>query len=256
MNNDSSTEMYALWEQYNRVRVAGAKKQANQILDTFLKCFKDQTPEVKATFVEKVCSKLLDPITDDTTYNGHYLCTNGVQVSDLPIRIQFPLFRDAILPELIRRFNIHDARAIRWIGQLEQFFYANQELWQDTCAELDLPFPVGSMFFFKRSFAIKPEQTTLRMIIKTYAMNLSYDCHHMPDGILCEPEQMNQTIADARNYWNQLEASPIKDEWNECLGVYERIAASWDDYCTHRFLYDNFEHYLAKNKIEWVGRQY
>ena len=250
MSYDSSAEMFALWEQYNQVRTSGFKKQANQILNTFLECFKKQTVEVRATFVENLCTELLDRFSSSP--NDFWLSTNGTDVSGLPIRIQFPLFRDAVLPELLGRFNAGDAKATRWLGQLGQFFYCDKRLWKLTCEELDLPWPeTNTSFFFEKSYAINKDQITLQFIVSMYLGSLEYDCHEIPYGLLCEPEEMNRTVAESRDYWRQLDPSELKDKWNEQLIEYERIAFCWDDYITHKFLYDDFYDYMIKNNIKW-----
>lgn len=256
MNHDPIVEMYDIWERYNQVRIVGLKKQANKILDTFLECFKKQTHETQASFVDGICTELLDSLPDsnDDLYCGHCFCLghNGTYVSDSPTRIQFPLFRDAVLPELIRRYSIGDYRAIRWIGQMASFFYSNQKFWKHTCEKINLPWEeAGMMFFLEKSYAIQKDQRTLRMIIQVCMNSFAYYCHEIPCGILCESKLMKQEIAETQNYLEQLEPSKRKNRWNERLLQYERIAACWDDYCTHMSCYDDFRHYMIVNKVEW-----
>jgi len=64
-------------------------------------------------------------------------------------------------------------------------------------------------------------------------------------------EYLYPFIADIRDYLTQLEPSSLKDKWHDLLLPYERIAAAWDDYCTHHFIYDDFRHYMDINEVEW-----
>lgn len=245
-----TTEMRALWERYNRVRTSGAKKQANLILGEFIACFKAQSSEVRAAFVEELCTELLDNFSENV--HGFVLATNGTRVSDLPVRIQFPLFRETVLPELMIRFQAGDARAVRWLGQLEQFFMSDQMLEKRTYGELGLPWQeTDSLFFFEKSYAMQKDQTTLRLILMKRLHDLGYACHEIPCGVLMTPEYMNNYVAELRDYWTQLEPSKLKDEWQLRLVEYEQIAVCWNDYCTNRSLYTDFRDYMIVNNIQW-----
>ena len=233
MSHDPVSEMYALWERYKRLRAIGSqklRKQANQSLNTFIECFKQQTGEVRATFVNEIYTLIWDAITNAPDefwlLGGHLFDIN------LPIPLQVPFTEEVLTPELNRRLQTdpNDAQALRWRG------------------------------LYKQSYAIQKDQMTLRHIIMTYMYSIGYTYgHDVEAGIISNPSGMNamkvteQNLAEARDYWVQLESSTLKDKWDKCLTRYERIAACWDDYCSHKFLndvfYNDFHHYLIVNKI-------
>ena len=227
--------MYALWDRYNQVRTAGAKKQANQILNTFIECFKNQTAEVRAAFVEEVCTQVWDAIANAP--DDYWLCGGYISTFNLPVHIQVPFVEEVLTPELVHRLRVNakDASTMRWFGEF------------------------SSMSLYEQSYAIQKDQTTLRKIIVSYMKSLGYDCHEMPSGVLSEPEVMSQNVAKARDYLEQLEPSTLKDKWNERLLEYEQIAVYWEDYNKHRSLYNDFRHYLTVNEQKrrqsmWIAR--
>jgi hypothetical protein len=227
---DPVAEMYALWEQYNKLRSLGGKRlrpRTKQALNTFVECFKKQTPEVRTIFIGEVCTQIYDCFVKapDSFWFGAGAGT--LYILEMPIHIQSP-FSDVLDEELDRLYldNPSDAQIIRWRGLL--------------CCE------------DKKTFAIQKDQIILRKIIATYIYRLGDACHEIPWGIFYEsPELMNQDVTEARDYWKQLEPSTLKDTWNEFLLKYERIAKCWNDYCTHKSLYADFRQYMVIHQVEW-----
>ena len=177
-------------------------------------------------------------------------------------KIPYPLafehynhFMLELLPEQIRRFKVDDAWATRWLGlawlplsQLKGFPHRKK-----ICEELDFLWRERApQFFYEKSYAIHKDPTTLRLIIREYMRYMNWHFYPRYNVPQCMPEFMNQTVAEARNYWEQLEPSTLKDKWNERFLIFEQIADCWDDYSKHRSLYNalynDFWHYLSVNE--------
>lgn len=227
-------EMYALWEQYQRLRTIGSKKlrkQVNEVLNTFIECFKMQAPEVRTTFIEEICTQVFDSLANAP--DNFWLGGGFIETLALPIHIQSQFVSGVLVPELERlhRENPSDVQKILCLGAWCGFD------------------------FLGKSCATPKDQTILRKIIAAGMYRLGDFCHELPIGVLCNPELMNQNVAETRNYFEQLEPSILKDIWNEHLLRYERIAKCWGNYCTHKFLrdvlYDDFRHYMTVNEVEW-----
>ena len=232
MSHDSEAlaEMYALWEQYSKLRSIGGKrfrKQMIQSRSTFVECFNKQTPEVRTAFIEEALATISDYIVNAP--DDFWIPGAGLYMLKLPQHIEDMLYAGAISTELFRlyRENPNDVQIIRLLVLIER------------------------MGDEKELYAIHKDQMILRRIVVTYLSYLSYDCHEIPTGILNTPEIMNQNVAEARNYLNQLEPSTLKDKWNEQLLEYERFAKCWEDYCTHKWFYIDFRHYLTMKEVEW-----
>jgi hypothetical protein len=58
------------------------------------------------------------------------------------------------------------------------------------------------------------------------------------------------TKTRTQDYIEQLEPSTFKDECKDLLLECERRAKYWNDYCTHKSLYSDFQQYMAIHYVE------
>ena len=256
MNHDPDfiTEMYTLWEEYQRLRTIGSKKlrkQAEQILKTLIERFKQQAVEIRKAFLEKIgvpafdgSDASIENAPDDNWF--HWMLNLPPHIPQQLVLAHLMLY----VPVLQYHFNARDARVTRWIGSLWSFLPDDTR--KSICNELDIPYPgTTPLFFYERSYAIQKNQATLNQIVDMYIGFFAYVCLPIFGGLACPPEWMNQNVAKARNYWEQLDLSDNKDELNKLLLQYEQVAKCWDDYCANKFSYNDFRHYMAINGIEW-----
>lgn len=89
------------------------------LLAEFILLLKTQDNSCINHFSDRLCVQILDA-------ENTIIATDGATVSAQKLRIQHPLFQEIILPNLIEGFKQNRPQHIRWIGQLEQFFYADQ----------------------------------------------------------------------------------------------------------------------------------
>jgi hypothetical protein len=196
----------------------------------FIECFKGQTAEVRAAFVDGICTILCDAIAKAPDEYWQ-MCGCNLYMLDLPEtlqRPQRPLVDEVLVPELNRRLidnpsDVRAARTIRAIG-------------------------IGSA---TESDEIRKDQFILRSIISARLYNLSYVLHEIRYGGFYEPEEIDRGVVGTRNCLDQLESSTLKDKWNEQLLEYERLAVYWDDYCRTHLLYADFQQYMTLYGFEW-----
>jgi hypothetical protein len=229
-----------IWEKYNQVRVAGDKKTANKLLVEYIDLLKQQDEKDIKIFVDNTCSLTLD-LDDKIIYN------NGTEVSDKDIRIQHPLFKEIILPILIDQYKEDSAKHIRWIGQLEQFFYSDNVTTNKFLKELNITGHFETRHFFEKSFALDNNQKTLNLLLNRIAQDINYYTHEVPIGVLVDPDVLDNELLIFRQYWQQ---SDTKKIWEVVLSEWELIAKHWKLYLATRDKYDNFENYLTTNGIQ------
>jgi len=229
-----------IWEKYNQVRVAGDKKSANKLLVDYIGLLKKQDEKDIKIFVDNICSLTLD--TDDKIiYN------NGTEVSDKDVRIQHPLFKEIILPILKNQYKKGSAKHIKWIGQLEQFFYSDNAITNTFLKELNIVGHFETRHFFEKSFALDNNQKILNLLLNRIAQEINYYTHEVPIGVLVDPEVLDKELLIFRQY---LQQSDTKNIWEVVLTEWELIAKHWTIYLATQDKYDNFQNYLTTNGIQ------
>ena len=232
MQNSISHEPLAdRWHQYNQIRLSGDKKTANKHLLEFIQRLQ-QRPETEIRqFVDYVCGEVLDAVEGGSS-------NNGAAVSEAPVRIQHPLFRDIILPVLTEQYLRGSARHILWIGQLEQFFYSDKAASARLLTALGLPEDFFVLHFFVKSYEIEPSQRTLRILLNRIARLIDLYLCEFPHTVLVVPEVLNEGLAFFRTYWQQ---AADKDEWLEALAFWTFAADGWAQYRAAPEAYDSYE---------------
>jgi hypothetical protein len=229
-----------IWDKYNQVRVAGDKKTANKLLVDCIGLLKQQDEKDINIFVDNICSLTLD-LDDKIIYN------NGTEVSDKDIRIQHSLFKEIILPILKDQYKKDSAKHIKWIGQLEQFFYSDNATTQAFLRELNIAGHFEARHFFEKSFAIDNNQKTLTLLLNRIAQDINYYTHEVPIGVLVDPDVLDKEVMTFRQYWQKCDTKNI---WEDVLTEWELIAKHWTLYLATQDKYDNFENYLKTNGVK------
>ncbi len=230
-----NTDLNQKWIAYNQERLAGNKKSANNLLDTFIKSILTYEEDVVEDFVYTMCSTVLK---DDILSN------NGTEVSNAEIRIQHPLFQKVILPVLVKKYKEKYALYIRWIGQLEQFFYSDEKTTAMFLEEINDELRDVEQFsiatnkyehvkcryfstksFFIKSFEISPNQITLKLILDTLARHIDYVTHELPSGLLEDVDVFTQHIDEFKYYYKQLEE---KHRCEKQIEEWESIAHNFE----------------------------
>ena len=232
MQDSTSHELLAdRWHQYNQIRLSGDKKTANKRLLELIQWLK-QRPETEIrAFVDDVCSQVLDAV-------GEEVFNNGLAVSENKVRIQHPLFRDVILPVLTEQYLRGSARHIRWIGQLEQFFYSDKAASVRFLTALGLPGDFFVLHFFIKSYEIEPSQRTLGILLNRTARLIDLSLCEFPHTVLVVPEVLNEGLAFFRTYCQQ---ATDKDEWQEALSFWTFAADCWTQYSAAPQAYGSYE---------------
>lgn len=240
MDTTTQSKLNDSWTKYNQVRIAGDKKTANKLLLGYISLLKQQEEEEINIFIDNICSLTLD--TEDKIISN-----NGTGVSEKDIRIQHPLFKEIILPRLKKQYINGSSKHIKWIGQLEQFFYADLVTTNTFLKELNITGYFETRHFFEKSFAIDNSQKTLKLLLHRIAQDINYYTHEVPTVVLIDPDVLDKELTTFREYWKQ---SDTKNIWEVVLAEWELIAKHWSLYFATQDKYDNFENYLNVNGIQ------
>ena len=228
------------WIKYNELRIAGDRKSANQLLAEFIITLKQQDKSTIENFVDQICSLTLE-------IDKQVLANNGTEVSNNLTRIQHPLFKEIILPVLTEKFLTNSPKHIKWIGQLEQFFYSDYSLTTNFLNQLSIEGFFETRYFFEKSFLLENKQDTLTLLLNRIAQDIDYYTHEVPSGVIVEPEVLDQELTYFTKYW---ELSENKHLWERNLNAWKFIAKHWRLYRDLQNQYDSFSDYLQKNEIE------
>lgn len=231
--------MTDLWEKYNKTRLAGDKKTATKLLLNFIELLKQKDKKFIEDFADDLCEKSLD-------IDG-ILSNNGTEVSNNINRIQHPLFKEIILPVLAYQYLDSSPLHIKWIGQLEQFFYSDKIATDFFLRQIKVDGHFSTIHFFKKSFAIDNNQDTLKLLLQRQAQDIEYLIHELPMVVLEEPDDFNLILEDFKYYWNK---SNDKEKWELRLAEWESIARHWGIYFATKQKYKSFVDYQEQCNIE------
>ena len=229
-----------IWESYNQVRVAGDKKSANKLLLDFIDLLKQQDEKIIKAFVDNILNLTLEA-------ENKIISNNGTEVSEKNIRIQHSLFKEVVLPILKDQYQMSSAKHIKWIGQLEQFFYSDFATTKEFLNELNITEYFETRYFFEKSFAIDKNQNTLKLLLNRIAQDLNHYTHEVLNSVLVYPEVLNKEIMTFREYWQECDS---KINWEADLAEWELIAKHWTIFNEVQDKYINFENYLNINGIQ------
>lgn len=240
--HDSETHinLTGCWIKYNDARVAGDKKAANKLLADCIAFLKKQDSSTIESFVDEICGLTLDN-------DNQVISNNGTEVSDRAIRIQHPLFKEIILPVLANKYKSNSPRHIKWIGQLEQFFYSDHATTTNFLNQLNIDGHFETLYFFEKSFSLDNNQNTLALLLDRIAQDINYNTHEVPIGVNVEPDFLDQEIMIFKKYWEQ---SANKHLWDNKQKEWELIARHWRIYLNTQNQYDSFKNYLNSNEIQ------
>ncbi len=239
-NTETLAKLNDIWNTYRQARNTGDKKKANQLLRNYIDVFKLQDPKDIKIFVDNICHS----VWDNERMPG---LNHPSETPDNNNIIQHPLFKEIIVPDLIKEYNNNSALHMRWIGQFEQFFYSDFATTQSFLNELNIAGHFDTRHFYEKSFSIHQDQKTLALLLDRMAQDLNYYTHEVPIGVLVEPDFLNKEIKTFKHYWQKCNSKNI---WNQVLSKWELIAEHWTLFVQQKDQFDNFENYLKIHTIE------
>ncbi|WP_233885893.1 hypothetical protein [Tenacibaculum piscium] len=254
----SNIDLNTKWINYNQTRLKGDKKTSNKILNDFIIGLLKENEQTIESFVYGICKSTLD--------TEKILSNNGTDVSESEIRIQHNLFKKILLPILVKKYKENDALYIRWIGQLEQFFFSDSNTTKSFLIDINDRLREAVMFdkktneyktiesryfhtqsFFVKSYTIKPEQKTLDLILISLAQKINFATHELPFAILRDADVFLKEIEYFESYYEQLDS---KEKWRKALDEWKFIGLHWKIFSENTNKYQDFVNYLIKNNIE------
>jgi hypothetical protein len=234
-----NSSLQNIWEEYNQVRLLGQKKKANKLLADFIQGLKQQEQDVIQHFADTICAAILDA-------EASVLANNGIAVADQPERIQHPLFREIILPVLAEKYLQNSSRHIKWIGQFEQFFYADIVTTNAFLQQINYEGFFDAAYFFEKAFTISHGQDTLTLLLDQLAKIINYYLHEVPYTVLATPQVLQEALQQFKNYWI---LSQQQGRWAADLSCWERLEDHWTRYNSDSNRYNDFAHYLSLRNI-------
>lgn len=231
--------LQTLWQKYNQYRLNGNKKKANTLLLDFILQLKQQDKIIRKNFTSYICHKALN--------NQNIISNNGFDVSNQTIRIQHPLFKEIFLPIFIDEYKLNNPEYIKWIAQLEQFFYSDITATRSFLNEINVEFPFDTTFFLKKAYTLSKERETLDILLVKLAQRINFTVHEYPFSILANPKELENEISEFKDY---LRESLNKNLWNKSIKDWEVISFHWKTYNNLKEKFCSFEEYISKNKIE------
>ncbi|MDP8051405.1 hypothetical protein [Pasteurella atlantica] len=221
------------WLDYNNARLTGNRKKASALLNSFITTLLQNDEEVIENFVHQICSIVLK--------NNTFLSTNSIEVASAEVRIQHPLFQKVLIPVFIKKYKENDPLYIRWIAQMEQFFYSDHKTTNYflEAINIDSTLQDAVMFsretnqyeetkcryfetdyFLKKSFELKPDQEVLDLILKRMLRNIDYLTHELP-YLLTDLDDFIKIINEFKYFSEQ---SNSKEKWKRQIEEWENIA--------------------------------
>ena len=242
MGDTANINLTEIWDRYNQTRLTGDKRTANKILGDYIILLKKQEEKEIEEFVDKICTLTLE-------IDNKIISNNGTATAEKDTRIQHPLFKEIILPVLTRQYQKGSAKHIKWIGQLEQFFYTDHSTTVSFLKDLNISKYFYARDFFLKSFAIVPHQKTLVLLLNRIAKDINYCLHEVPTVVLATPEVLESELAIFREYLHQCDNKEI---WADSLNEWEFIAKHWTAYHKAQEEFIDFEDYLSINGVRLV----
>jgi hypothetical protein len=218
-------DMIDLWNNYENCLDKGLKKKAIETLNVFIL-------RLKATDIET--QRKITNILIDRKEEENFL-------------IQFPLFKDMVLPILIQNAKQGKLGAYRLIGEFEQFIYSDSRLGQLINRELNIGndsfYSIG---MFEKELSINPRDTkTINLLIQGIAKSLDYAVHEVPIGVLYDKELYFQRLEQLEKLLvaNNL----MSNKWDKRISTLNSIGKTWTDYLESKG-FENYADFLVKSE--------
>ncbi|MDP8079969.1 hypothetical protein [Phocoenobacter skyensis] len=219
------------WSDYNNTRITGNRKKASELLNGFITTLLQNDEKVIENFVHQICSIVLK--------NNTFVSTNSIEIASAEVRIQHPLFQKVLVPIFIKKYKENDPLYIKWIAQMEQFFYSDQRITYYFLEEIDDKLRDAVQFsketnqyeeikcryfetdyFLKKSFELKADQEVLDLILKRMLKDIDYLTHELP-YLLTDLDDFIEIINEFKYFSEQSES---KEKWKAQIEEWENIA--------------------------------
>lgn len=165
LNKYLTTDQTLIWDSYLDFKVKGIKTKSNDMLNKFIDSLKSDSQEN----IDLIALEIKK------------LCDNN------EIAIQFPLFKEILLPTLIKFAKQNKHGFHRMIAENEQFFFSDNTLTEYVNNELGIHQKFfDTLRFFEIELTINPnDMATAELLVNKIAQGLDYAIHEIPDSGLC-----------------------------------------------------------------------
>jgi len=211
-----------LWESYLDFKAKGIKAKSKDILNKFV-----------------------DSVKSDSKEN---IDLNALEIKKLSdnkeISIQFPLFKEIVLPTLIKFAKQNKPGFHRMIAEHEQFFFSDARLTDYLNNEFDIKEKFfDTVKFFEIELKINPNDSrTAELLVIKIAQGLDYAIHELPDWGLCwDFEYFSESIDKLADLMKKYGLDSAK--WIRRLNLLTAIRKTWSDYLEQKEQ-SNYRDYL------------
>ncbi len=211
-----------IWDSYLDLKAKGIKSKAKIILQDFI------------SSVKKNPSKSIDSIAIelDNLNKNH------------EIEFQFPLFKEIILPTLIKFAKQNKPKFHKMIAENQKYFQSNKGL----AEYINKEFGINEIFFesnifLEKELSINPtDSKTAELLINNIAKDLDYAIHEMPDyGLIYDIESFSLSINKLNDLIFKYDLNNTK--WKIRLNLLNTICRTWSDYLKQESI-PNYKQYL------------
>lgn len=209
LNKYLTTDQKLLWESYLDFKAKGIKAKSKDTL-----------------------KKFVDSVKSDSKENIDLIALKIKKLSDnKKISIQFPLFKEIVLPTLIKFAKQNKPGFHRMIAEHEQFFFSDNRLTDYLNNEFDIKEKFfDTVKFFEIELKINPNDSRIaELLVNKIAQGLDYAIHELPDWGLCwDFKYFSESIGKLADLIKKYEIDSAK--WIRRLNLLTQIRKTWSDY--------------------------
>ncbi|MEH6659926.1 hypothetical protein [Leeuwenhoekiella marinoflava] len=215
-------EQKNIWDSYLDFKTKGIKPKSKKALQSFIN-------SVKRNPSENI---------DNIALELNRLKTNK------ELEIQFPIFKEIILPTLIKLARQNQPEIHRIIAENERFFHSNKRLTEFINKEFKINKTYfDSVWFLERELSINPtDKKSIELLVNKIAQDLDYCIHELPEfGLVCDINDFSESLNNLENFIEQYELKNVK--WSERLDLLNAVKKTWSDYLEQKSI-SNYNEYL------------
>lgn len=215
-----------LWQAYLAAERTGARQVWKKALDQFVAALLAQGPSVADRWARALAERVVD----------------GAE----PQSVRFPLFREVLVPALVRGVQANEAGSARWLGCLMGRWAQNSNLLEALPEEMRTS--RGLLLAALRLDA--GDQRARRALVEEMAAYLAYTLHELPAGVLYgfdgatveQCRDLTEMLSEFREQVRLLGESRYAELIADC----EQHYTAYPKYLTSRAAHDTYAAFLAR----------
>jgi hypothetical protein len=160
------------------------------------------------------------------------------------LEIQLPLFKEIILPTLIKLARQNQPEIHRIIAENERFFHSDKRLAELINTEFKTNKTYfDSVWFLEKELSINStDNKAIELLVNKIAQDLDYCIHELPEyGLVCDINDFSESLNNLANFIDKYDLKSVK--WSERLNLLNAVQKTWSDYLDQKSV-SNYNEYL------------